>query len=62
MATKNKSSRSGKRPNKSSSKKASLKAALVRDVYSTPNLKQIQTSIAQGKTRTLADFRSFAGW
>ena len=42
--------------------KGSVKQQTMRDVYSTPNLAQIQRSIEKGTTHSAADFRTLAGW
>jgi len=51
-----------KKSGKSSGAKASLKKRSARDVINTPTIKQIETSIRQGTTRSASDFRALVGW
>ncbi len=51
-----------KKSAKTTSSKTSVKKRATRDVIVTPTIKQIETSIREGVTRSAADFRALAGW
>jgi phage baseplate assembly protein W len=57
---KKKSSQMKKRSKKSLSTTASKKKQSMRDIIVTPTRQQIEASIQQGTTQTLADFRKSA--